>query len=848
MAGFQVGLVSVLWFTTLALGGTEYLESDLLRLAVTTGASYEYVVVEKSTGQNLLVQNRTQFTTNGVPYAVNRTTSVVLTANSLQLGLGMAGTSRTATVLFTFTHPDVLQVDLWQNDGAARWVLEQFTDQGERYYGLVEYPFASALDNRGLEGDLIGYHGALGTNFANARAPFYFTDRNYGIYTESDALGHYALAIDENTSFSFRMPTIRYHILYGSPRQILQSYNTIAGGSFMPPDWALGSLWWRDDHYQDLSGLPSAQARLLEDARKLQELGIPASGMWIDRPYTTGSWGWGGLDAAYDKITFDQRTIGFPSPAQMIAELNGRGMQLMTWIANRQYAQMRTAALAGGFIFAGYTTTSDPAADLSIPDAFNWFRDRLHTLFDLGTRGYKIDRGEEGEMPDWAQNRTTVLCHQSAAASVGNTPEGPNQAYIFSRSTYDKSRRYSAVWNGDTYSDWDGLQVSVKNALRCANINFPMWGSDTGGYHTSSPREVFARWLGFSAYCPMMEILQGPTRTIWDDYDEELVTIAWAHCRTHHDLIPYVRSYLYNATQTGLAVMRPMHVVFPADPNALEMWDEYMYGEALLVAPVTKGGVTNRDVYLPGTVGPDQRSWLDYNDRFTIYASGQTVTMEASLGVVPVLLRAGEILVRGNILQANQRGSEWMGQPWARPMLTVEAFVGPEDTDSFFDYYTVGTTGPVTKRISLTKTSNRIDVNMDYPLEAGAFQKLRLYLDPTTTSRFAGGSMDVYLNGVLADGALIFNPASRRLESIVMRVAADLDYDGDVDCHDLNVLASCMSSPGAGYPASCQLVPNLQETVTADFDKDGDVDQSDFGRFQNCLGEMGVLAPDDCGL
>jgi alpha-D-xyloside xylohydrolase len=852
LSGTAAGVLFVLSST--ALGATEVLESDLLRLEVTTGTAYGYRLLEKSTSQVLVMRNQTQFTISGTVRTVSGTSGTpIRTANSLQVGLSMSGTTQKATVLFTFAQADVLRVDLSHDAGTATSTRERFTDQNEKYYGLTEYPFAAGvLDNRGLDLDLFGNPATawVSTGFCNARAPFYFTTRKYGIYTESTAFGHYTVAVSGNTSFSFNEPRIKYHILYGKPQQILQSYTTIADGVYMPPDWAFGTIWWRDDHYQDLDGLPSAQERVLEDARMLQRLGIPSAGMWIDRPFTAppGSWGWGGLDAAHDKILFDPSPGGFPNPAAMVSELNARGLQLMTWISNKMAYEMYDEALARGFLFAGYQS-SGSAADLSIPAAYTWFRDRLHTLNVLGTRGYKIDRADEGEVPNSAQNSNTVLCHKAAAESMGNTPEGPNNALIFARSTFDKSRRYCGVWNGDTESRWDGLQISVKNVVRCANINFHMWGSDTGGYGTNPTKELFARWLGFSAYTPMMEILQGPGRTIWNDYDEnlyDLIYIAQAQCRTHHELIPYVRSHFYAATTTGLGVVRPLPVMFPDDANVQDLWDEYMYGNALLVAPVVQQGATGRSVYVPVAAAPDNRPWLNYNDKTTVYTPGQTVTIDASMSVVPVLLRAGEILVRGNILQANQRGSDWTGPAWA-PTMAVETFVGPDDIDTFFDYYMGAGVVPPTKRISLTKNSTRIEVTLDMALAGASPTRLVLYLDPTTAAAFAGGALHIYVNNLPADQAMRSDLGGRRLEYVPARIPADLDWDGDVDRDDFSLFESCMGGPGTSYSAGCQLPSGLTGEVAADFDGDDDVDQSDFGTFQRCLSGSGLGAEEGCG-
>src|SRR5690606_20144434 len=157
-----------------------------------------------------------------------------------------------------------------------------------------------------------------------------------------------------------------------------------------------------------------------------------------------------------------------------------------------------------------------------------------------------IDRGHEGEMPTWAENLNVVLCHEMAAGSMGLVPAGANHAFIFARNVFEKSRRHCGAWNGDTRTDWTGLHVSVKNALRSEAVKFALWMSATGSYYSTAAAEgLFAWWLGFSANTPVMETLQGPGRTIWDDYDAALIDIARGHARTHHDLFPYVRSGIH---------------------------------------------------------------------------------------------------------------------------------------------------------------------------------------------------------------------------------------------------------------------------------------------------------------
>ena len=95
--------------------------------------------------------------------------------------------------------------------------------------------------------------------------------------------------------------------------------------------------------------------------------------------------------------------------------------------------------------------------------------------------------------------------------------------------------------------------------------------------------------------------------------------------------------------------MRALFMDFPNDPNALNIPDEYMYGPAFLVAPVTEQGATHRQVYLPA--GCD---WYNYwtNERLH---GGQTITADAPIDVLPLFIKAGSIVPLGSEVQSTHQ-------------------------------------------------------------------------------------------------------------------------------------------------------------------------------------------------
>jgi alpha-glucosidase (family GH31 glycosyl hydrolase) len=347
------------------------------------------------------------------------------------------------------------------------------------------------------------------------------------------------------------------------------------------------------------------------------------------------------------------------------------------WIVNRANNSMFTDPAFAPAIFnaangydGNFTTT--PALDLRKPEVFAHFKNQLRDRFvKRGVRGYKIDRGEQGEMPPALQNELGVSTARAAYESTAEVLGA--DGFTFARNAYDRARKYVAVWNGDSDGNLGGMSDSLKQLLRLGGIMYAMVGSDTGGYNSAPNSETFARWLAFSAHSPMMEILLGPNRTIWNI--PALIPIARTFAQEHHDLIPYTRSLVYAATQTGMPVMRMMPFAFPNDPAVADMFDEYMFGDGLLVAPVLAANATSRSLYLPAGM------WIDYNDKKTVHTGPATITTSAPIDVIPRFVKTGAIIPRGDILQSN---NNWT--PNWTPSLRVE-FYPAANVTSRFDYY-----------------------------------------------------------------------------------------------------------------------------------------------------------------
>ncbi|HZI32854.1 MAG TPA: DUF5110 domain-containing protein, partial [Candidatus Binatia bacterium] len=149
----------------------------------------------------------------------------------------------------------------------------------------------------------------------------------------------------------------------------------------------------------------------------------------------------------------------------------------------------------------------------------------------------------------------------------------------------------------------------------------------------------------WSTFCPILRIHGFQTATeIWNWLPATQTNLI-AFDRLRYRMLPYNYSVAWKITSAGYTPMRALVMDFPRDTQALGVADEYMFGPAFLVCPVTAPHATNRLVYLPSGT-----SWVNFWTGKTV-DSGRTVTANAPLNIMPLYVRAGSIVPLGPVMQ-----------------------------------------------------------------------------------------------------------------------------------------------------------------------------------------------------
>jgi alpha-glucosidase (family GH31 glycosyl hydrolase) len=573
-------------------------------------------------------------------------------------------------------------------------------DQNEHYFGLIEklYPRnEKSPDLRGNTVDVDVYaegNKDYSENYASAYSAFYISNLGYGSFFDTFGKGRYQFAINGTTEIYHQTNALDWYLLFGAGGdKIHAQYFDIIGKPKFIPIWACGPIFWRDQN--------SGSDELLADIAKFTDMKIPLTAGMIDRPYSDGGHSW-------SQMNFNEK---FTHPEQWIKTINEKyGMELMTWVAPMTFTDANFPGLLSGY--KNYM-------DLTHPDALAEFERRLkQNQYSMGVKGHKMDRADENfpltaqwhePVNESATRNKYVYLYAKTIHEFLSHAYGRNQ-FNYARAAFHRTQPYlSAIWGGDNRPNWLGMAGNQANAMRSAFQGFPVWGNDTGGYLEQGriDEALYMRWLQWSAWNGMFEVKidgaggSGEDRPPWK-YSQQLQDVFRKACEQRMRLLPYIYSAANTSYKNGV-LMKPLAYVYPEDAHTYEIWDEYIFGNAFLVAPVFEPG-NQKDVYLPpGT-------WYDFRNMEQSYAGGKTIRLTVPLNEIPVFVKENSIYVTGDIFRSNSK--IWQGELGSDKKVEIHAFPGTADSKTEFTYVDY-TDSNNEKTMRLSKTGRILSFNSE---------------------------------------------------------------------------------------------------------------------------------------
>lgn len=254
----------------------------------------------------------------------------------------------------------------------------------------------------------------------------------------------------------------------------------------------------------------------------------------------------------------------------------------------------------------------------------------------LGTLVHR-DKGGERITHERVHN---LYAFYEAMATKSAFEEAPNKrSFILTRAGFPGIQSLALKWTGDNSSTWDHMEMSIPMILNLGVSGVPFAGADVGGFDGDVEPELLTRWLQLGAVLPYYRnhsALGTADQEPWR-FGEELERINKKYIRLRYRLLPYLYTLHYFSHRDGVPIARPLFMEFEADQSCYHIQDEFMLGEALLIAPVLRKGRDERHVYLPYESNGKSIEWKDWWTGGK-YKSGHQV-VNSTLKTMPIFIR-----------------------------------------------------------------------------------------------------------------------------------------------------------------------------------------------------------------
>lgn len=539
----------------------------------------------------------------------------------------------------------------------------------DRFYGFGEK--SGFLDKRGEKytmwnSDVYAPHNPE-TDPLYQSIPYFMSLRDgraHGIFFDNSYKSTFDMKT-ENDHYSFQAEggQLDYYVFIGpTPKEVIEQYTHITGRMPLPPKWAIG-------YHQSRYSYQSEQ-EVREVANAFIEKNIPLDVIYLDIHYMN----------EYRVFTFDKDQ--FPTPDKMIEDLKNAGIRVVPIVdpgvkKDPEYATYQEGIRDDHFcryiegdLYTGDVWPGESAfPDFTDTRTREWWGEKHKFYTDLGIEGIWNDMNEPAVFNETKTMDTEVMhkndgdpqthraLHNLYGLLMGEaTYEGMKKqlngkrSFLLTRAGYAGVQRYASVWTGDNRSFWEHLQMSLPMCMNLGLSGVAFTGPDVGGFAHDTNGELLTRWTQVGAFTPYFRnhsALETIRQEPWQ-FGEKYESIIKRYIQLRYQWLPQLYSLFHEAHETGLPVMRPLMLEYPADEKTYQLYDQFMIGNNVMIAPIMQPGVTDRAVYFP------EGTWVDY---FTgeEYTGMKTHLIHAELDMLPMFVKKGTFVAHSPVKQSTMQ-------------------------------------------------------------------------------------------------------------------------------------------------------------------------------------------------
>ena len=419
--------------------------------------------------------------------------------------------------------------------------------------------------------------------------PFFMSSYRYGIFLDNTYKTEFKFGTESRDYYSFEAPDgeMIYYFIFGKDyKEILSQYVGLTGKPIMPPKWALG--------FAQCRGLLTSEKLSREIAEGYRTRGIPCDIIYQDIGWT---------EHLQD---FEWRKGNYKNPKKMLADLKEMGFKVVVSqdpvISQANKKQWEEADRLGYFVKDSTNGKSYDmpwpwggncgVVDFTLPAVADWWGTYQQKPIDDGISGFWTDMGEPAWSNEEQTERLVMKHHLGMHDEIHNVygltwdkvvkeqfeKRNPNRrVFQMTRAAYAGLQRYTFGWTGDcgngddVLQGWGQLANQIPVILSAGLGVIPFTTCDITGYcgdieDYHSFAELYTRWIQFGAFNPLSRIHHEGDNPVepWL-FGPEAEKNAKEAIELKYRLLPYIYTYAREAHDTGLPIMRPLFLEYPAD-------------------------------------------------------------------------------------------------------------------------------------------------------------------------------------------------------------------------------------------------------------------------------------------
>ena len=526
-------------------------------------------------------------------------------------------------------------------DGANSYIFDRLDlGIGECIYGFGE-KFTTFVKN-GQTVDIWNSDGGTCTEQSYKSVPFYISSNGYGVLVNTPDIVSFEVGSEVVSKVSISVPgeELEYFVIGGKNlKEVISSYTSLSGKPALPPAYSFG-LWLSTSFTTEYN---EETVNTFIDG--MAERDIPLQVFHFDCFWMK----------EHEWCNFEWDTRQFPQPQEMLDRLKAKGLELCVWI--NPYVGQRSKLFDVGKEKGYFIKNPDNSVfqadlwqpglaiiDFTNPDACNWYREFLKSLFKMGIRNIKTDFGERiptkvtyhsGQNPMKMHNYYSYLFNKIVHEALVEF-FGESETCLFARSATAGSQKFPVHWGGDCFASYDAMAETLRAGLSLCSSGFGFFSHDIGGFESTATSDLYKRWCAFGLLSTHSRLHGSMSYRVPWLFDEEACDVLRFYTKLKGRLMPYLYSQAVKTHETGIPMMRSMAVEFNNDTSCKYLDTQYMLGDSLLVAPIfnEQGSV---EFYLP------EGMWTDIVTDET-YQGGQYHKRTCGYTQMPILARENSIV------------------------------------------------------------------------------------------------------------------------------------------------------------------------------------------------------------